>query len=294
MSRMIEKVIAFSTRSLADPRPLINYVYGTFIEELVRRQRTGSWEIKENSKLESEGKNLNGIAILQWLYDESKVPLLGQCNHNRHVNHYNHDDDDRHSRPRDTTPLHVPSKLYQFIGIKDDIEATATFPDTEGLKSVIRILWPCPKATNHLLDTCHKISKHQPVMELQLLGVQFPDIPAAEAPILSRNTRSIWVSYCDMPVNFTRSLLRQLVACVTLEMIRLDAMDLREIEGDLDELLEHTVSHHENGAEYRTSLRLGFSYSILSEGFKTKWKARCEGASIPLELYVSYYHFPIH
>ena len=280
----MEEVIAFSTRSLTDPRPLINYVFGTFIEEVISRQRSGSWEIEESERLKNEGKRSNQIAILEWLYTESRVPLFGQWNHNRHVNLYIHDEDVKHARSRDTTPLDTPSKLYQFIGIQENVKVT--FPDQveEAPESFISILWPSPKATEPLLGICHKISQHQPLTDLHLLGIQVPDTPRTEAPVMSKNTRSIWISYCDIPTSFLRSILKQLAECSALQLFRLDGMALQELEADLDQLLQSLVSHHEKRDEDQTGLRIAFSHSTLSDAFKKKWMARCEGMKIRLEL----------
>ena len=280
----MEEVIAFSTTSLTDPRSLINYVFATFIEEMISRQRSGGWEIEENDRLKNEGKRANQIAILEWLYAESRVPLLGQWNHNRQINLYNHDNDDKQNRSRDTTPLDTPSKLYQFIGIKENV--TEKIPDQveEPPESSISILWPSANATQPLLHICHKISQQQPAADLHLLGIHLLETPATEAPVMSRSTRSLWISYCDIPLSYLRSILRQVAQCAALRLFRLDGMDLQELEDDLDELLQKIVSQRQNSDEDQMSLKIAFCHSNLSDAFKNKWLARCEGTNIRLEL----------
>ena len=206
--------------------------------------------------------------LFHYLYVESRVQLAGHPLHNKHINYYG---------PRDTTPVYTPSRYYEFLDIQCDIQHTEQ--DADQPECGIYISYPDEAVTQSLLTTCHNISRHQPVTDLYLWGVECRDLPAAvEAPIMSRNARSLWLSLCDLPVRFIRQILRQLIDsdCITLQKLKMGDMDLSEVEAQLEELMEQLVSHHEAGAA-QEKLEVQLHNLVLSWKFVEKWRRRCEG-----------------
>ena len=98
---------------------------------------------------------------------------------------------------------------------------------------------------------------------------------------------------CDLPVDYIRNIIRQLVEshCVTLQNCNFLSFDLSEVEDDLDDMLEHVVSHHERAPREQflivhynkdahpilRKLRLSMIGNNLSEDFEEMWTEICEG-----------------
>ena len=102
---VIEKhreVVKFVCGLMPDPRPLVDHVYTALIEHQKEEMRS------------PDGTPYIYRDLLESLYQESAVPLPGSALHNKHINYYDHEEDDRVRRPRDTTPVFTPCKLYLF------------------------------------------------------------------------------------------------------------------------------------------------------------------------------------
>ena len=150
----------------------------------------------------------------------------------------------------------------------------------------IVIYKPNKAAVNSLLSTCYQISQYQAVTDFCVWEIKYEngDFAAAEAPVMSRKSQSLTLYDCILPATFVRNILRQLFHCSNaLRSIVLEDIDLREVEDDLDELLEHIVSYHKKGLAQQTlRLRLGggiFTSSNLSEEFVKKWERQCRNVS---------------
>ena len=102
---------------MADPRPLVDHVYTAFHEYELGQMRS------------SNSTPLIGTSLLESLYQESAVPLPGSAHHNQHINYYGHYWDDREKRPRDTTPMFTPSKLYLFNEMTEDVTLEHRTPE---------------------------------------------------------------------------------------------------------------------------------------------------------------------
>ena len=132
--------------------------------------------------------------------------------------------------------------------------------------------------TDSTLMNVQRISKRQPISDLLMQNVRC-DFTTVESPTLS-NVRSLILRNCAVPVSFVRNILHQLLSCGdTLQHFVLSKIDLRELEPEMDELLEYLVFHYEAGlAQTKLSIRLGNhnDQTTLSEQFETKWQQRCE------------------
>ena len=132
---------------MADARPLVDHIYRKWIDKLqmallkddvmqkmkgyegssfLQHMRTLFRELLpvygdalQNRK--SHGNQTFMTSLIHQLYRESKVLLPGNPLHNDHINYYNHDEDDFWNRPRDTTPPFMPTKLYWFAFVRENI-----------------------------------------------------------------------------------------------------------------------------------------------------------------------------
>ena len=138
------------------------------------------------------------------------------------------------------------------------------------------IYWPDERVTKSLLSRCRTISKYQAVTDLSMRSVRSDDATEAAAPILSRNIRSLHIRACNLPSSFMRNILQQLHNCITLTKLQLTIMDLREVEEDLDKLLDNLFSNHKKSLSQEL-LMIRIAINILSEEFVVKWNQRCEG-----------------
>ena len=152
------------------------------------------------------------------------------------------------------------------------------------------IVQPDPQVTDTLLSTCHRISQFQAVTDLWIQKVKCQG-HSTEAPIMSRNAVSVNLAECDLPVDFLRSLLHQLVDCHSLQILRLSVINLREVQKDLDVLLESLVGHHKRAVSpandqnieesisphHQRELMLFLVKTNVTERFKKKWSQRCWG-----------------
>ena len=208
---------------MKDPRPLVDHVYQMFVDARL------------NNMIGTSGLVVINKDLFQAIFRESRVQLPGHPLHNKHINYYNHRTDDKENR--DTTPVYTPSRYYEFNGMREDVQCDIqhTEQDADQPECGIEIDKPDEAVTQSLLTTCHNISRHQPLTDLRMNSVRCRDLPAAvEAPIMSRNARSLRLREYDLPVRFTRNILRQLIDsdCVTLQMLVLYQMHLSPVEGE--------------------------------------------------------------
>ena len=102
----------------------------------------------------------------------------------------------------DTTLVYFPSRLYNFHWIQEDValgehkEHGAEIPEC-----AMFIIWPDKMVTKSLLSKCRTISEHQAVIDFQMKHVHCGDATEAEAPILSRNNRSLHIYSCNLSTN---------------------------------------------------------------------------------------------
>ena len=102
------EMIIFTVGLMKDPRPLSEHVYQLLTEEYVQ--------------MLLHEVPLTDLYLFQSMYKESTVRLPGSPLHNNYFNHYNHKADDDNKRPIDKTPVYVPSKVYVFSNIEEELE----------------------------------------------------------------------------------------------------------------------------------------------------------------------------
>ena len=250
---------------MKDPKPLVDHCYEMQVEGYLNTMRDYGYHPSIDEDL------------FKSLYTESTVELPGDLLHNKYINEYNHYIVETEEIPRDRSPIYIyiPSRLYLFFGIKEEIvQGVFKNQATEIPECTIAIHEPDEAVTTSLLHTCRTISEHQPVTDLRMLSVHYKDKTAAEAPKLSKHTQSIYLNQCSLQTSFMRDSFQQLHNCVTLSRLELRLIDLREVEEDLNKLLDNLVSNHMKGLS-QTKLKLWITKHELSREFREKWRKRC-------------------
>ena len=233
---------------MKDSRPLVQYVYKIQTEEPL---------------LPIDDDLLNS------LHTESSVRLVDDPLHNKYINYYNHDEDER---PSDTAPVYYPSRLYEFYHMRHEVVLEDHLTQGEEIPPcTMFIRFPSETVTDTLLSICSKIWRHQVVTDLCIEGVTYNWL---EAPILIK-PRMLYLNECLLPDIYVKHLFRQLLGCgETLQCLQLFNMNLGPCESLLDELLEDLVALHEAGLAQRR-LVLHLERYSLSEEFAEKWRNRC-------------------
>ena len=142
-----------------------------------------------------QGKTMYDTSFYMSLYAESSFPLPGSWNHNQHWNMYSHRMNDRAKTPRDKTPIFVPSKMYLFYGIKEELVCDLKREEVEEveIRECLMVIYGTDGAvTKNVMSLCHQISRDQEVTDLWLQRVTCSQLTAAEAPILSRSLQSLF------------------------------------------------------------------------------------------------------
>ena len=269
----------FMSGLIDDPTQLVEHCYEMYIERKVNMYQTGTYTDKiAERKLKAEGKNKNDMSLFDSLYKESRVQLPGRPLHNQYINYYNH------LYAEHTTPVYKPSQYYRFVGMEKDV-VLEEVQGTEISECAMRVMNPDESVTKSLLKTCHMISEHQAVTDLEMHDVRCESSTAEELPLIrahARSARLVNLIRCALPMSYLRHILHQLSQSVdTLQFLNLEDMDLKLIETELDELLEWLVSHHESGkAQSKLILTIVGSEeepTNLSQDFVDKWTRLCKG-----------------
>ena len=118
---------------------------------------------------------LGEITLLRWLYSEAKKQPAEQWNINKDVQYFG----DEPVIPGIYTPVHNRSHLHAFIDIKDDVfcafDEREQEEGTEIPECAIFIKAADSAITKSVLETCHKISQHQPI-EFFVLSLILSDL----------------------------------------------------------------------------------------------------------------------
>ena len=273
--RKYEEVVIFVCGLMKDPRPLVDHVYESYIEWTLDVTKTNPSDEETERQLESQGKIAADLSLFYSLYAESSVPLPGSPLHNQHINYYDHQADDEKKRSRDVAIMYIPSKLYEFRCLRQDVECGIVHMEQEMPECSIRYYMPYVVVTESLLLKCYRISRSQPVRHLRMYKIE-SRLTGDGALIMSKNARSLYLNRSFLPVNFLKNILRQLAAnCGTLQWVQLRWIDLNEVEEDLTKLLRALVVHHnrEKGiSPNQMDLRVELRHNNVSKNFEKEMK----------------------
>ena len=220
------EVVKFVCGLMPDPRPLVDHVYTACIEHVLGQMKTLPY-IPDIDR-----------SLLESLYQESAVPLPGSALHNQHINYYGHYMDDLKKRPRDTTPLFTPSKLYLFEGMKEDVTLGHKTPEIgvtrcgdpgqseqNGFNNHECAIWLCEpdeSLRERLLSLCRTISTSQPVTDFCLTCRC--KLTEANAPIMSKEPKLLVLERVEVSSSVWNYLLQH----DSLQALHLDSTRLHD------------------------------------------------------------------
>ena len=215
---------------MSDPRPVVDHVYTALNEHILGKMKISDFIPSIDSSL------------LEYLYQESAVPLPGSALHNQHSNYYYHGMDDYEKRPRDTTPVFTPSKLYLFGNMKENVTLEHRKPESgvtrcrdpdqsepnsfNNQECAIWIHVPDESLTERLLSLCRTISASQPVTDfrLDLSDSDRYELTEVNVPILSKEPKSLVLTHVDGSPSGWNYLLQH----ESLQVLRLEDTHLHE------------------------------------------------------------------
>ena len=289
--RRHEEVVVFTCGQMADPRPLIEHAYEMWIERWLNRMRFDQVDHQAEGRLEAEDKDTESLKLFNSLEAESQVHLDWNPYHNEYINRYDHRADDFQKRPRDTTSVYSPSRVYLFDCI-NTILTVGTEDKKEGVERqkapecAMRIYQPDPSLQHSVLTICEQICQKQTITDLCLIGLYLRDFKDASIFKMSKNAKSFVLFDCELHADFLRSLLHQLSDCAELQKLVLGCRSLCDVEKELGDVLEKLIAHQqrrvdEHGKKDQPWLTIVCDASISKE-FENKWKPRCKEMKVDL------------
>ena len=151
--------------------------------------------------------------------------------HNQWINHYNHKDDDEAKRPRDITPVNIPSKQYVFDHIKESVSCRVEHEGQrqENVDCNIIITAPHDFATSSILSTVRIIGQYQTMINLDVTNINDRSTTEHQVFNMSNSAQSVKLFYCSLPPETLTHLIQQISDCNTIRKIQFHSMDLRPI-----------------------------------------------------------------
>ena len=233
-----EEVVKFTVGLMSDPTLLVRHVYEMYIEWILGVMRTGQRDIETEDMLHRLGINVHDRALFTSMYRESKIQLPDHPLNNQYINYYTHEDnDDNNKRPRNTTQIYTPSRLYYFNNMKKLIASDEHREEHDEIPDCAVIInKPAVSVTRNLLSAIRNISQQQRITNLQVVDVQIDDRTKADIFNMSQNALSLHARNCDLPSGVIKNLLQQLNHCK--RMTRLQVLGLRDCKMPQDVSLE--------------------------------------------------------
>ena len=274
---------------MIDPRPLIEHAYEMWIERWLNMMRFDQVDHQAEGRMEAEGKDTESLKPFNSLKAESQVHLDWNPYHNEYINRYDHRADDFQKRPRDTTPVSTPSRLYFFDCINTIFKVDSE-DKMEGVERqrapecAMRIYQPDPTLQRSVLTICEQICQKQSITDLCLNGLYLRDFKDASIFKMSKNAKSVVIVDCEFHADFLRGLLHQLSDCTKLQKLLLGCRSLCDVEKELGDVLEKLIAHQErrvteHGTKDQPWLRIVCDNNISKE-FGNKWKPRCKEMNV--------------
>ena len=206
---------------MSDPHPLIEHVGEMLLEREIFTSRVEE-DLKKKVHLKRRGKDILLLNLMRSLYAEAEVVLQDQPHHNKMFNFYSHKQDDLCKRQRDTTPIHIASKLYLFEFLKEHLpNSNILLPvrDDETCHIIIRDINVL--IAENVLSLCHSISKHQPITDLWIRRLTCESSLDLEVFKMSKRARSISILKSTLSYNLLEASVTQLPQCQELTKLHL-------------------------------------------------------------------------
>ena len=274
--RKYEEVVTFVCGLMKDPKPLVDHIYESYIAWTLDVATSNPSDEETERQLESQGKMADDLSLFKALYAESTVALPGSPLHNQHINHYDNQKDDAKGRLRDVADIYIPSKLYEFHCLREDVECGIVNTEQEMPECAMRFSVPHEEVAGKLLLNCCRISLSQPVCHLRMYNFACKPLAGDVTLSMSKNIQSLYLNRSFLSKNVLRNILRQLINdCTALQWVQLRWIDLYDVEEDLAKLLRVLVAHHdrkENPSLNAMYLRVELRHNNLSKKFETEMK----------------------
>ena len=163
-------------------------------------------------------------------YEEAGLSVPTNLFHNKWINHYNHKDDDEAKRPRDITPVHIPSKHYVFDYMKETVECDIKQRNQRNEECSLSIYMPDDvTVAGSLLPTARTISQHQAINILRVVNFECKDTHVGDVFNISDKARSVSLRGTTLPPRTMNNLIQQINKCNTIQQINFHGTNLRPI-----------------------------------------------------------------
>ena len=186
-----KQVIMFTVGLMKDPTPLVDHVYALEIEEYMKVRRKGA----------EPGVDCE---MFYSFYKESMFPLPGHPLHNKYINFY---------IDEDITPVYVPSKMYLFRDLGDNVVIDEHEHVAENPECGMVLYCHNPTIMKNILSTCQAISQHQTITYLDIEDVKCKNVTDPNVFSLSKNASSVKIWRSKLPFMVMTHLLQQLSKC---------------------------------------------------------------------------------
>ena len=190
------QVVSLVCGLMSDPTPMIHFVYERWI-----------WD----------GQKSAGKTLIEAVFHEAGLPVPKDLLHNQWINYYDHDE----VLIKDTSPVYVPSRWYQFHNMKAKLSCNIQHGNPpEGTMSII-----CPdeSVTKDLLSICHRICQYQAVTNLDMEYISCEDLQETYLLRISKNAESLQIISCELPLSH---LMQQINGCCALRVLDLSGTTL--------------------------------------------------------------------
>ena len=208
-----KEVVSFTCGLLPDPSHLVELVYTLFITETL-------------DFIYTDGKNLifeeREEVLFASLYRESKIALPGHHLHKQFINFHdvsNFEDDER-LYPRH--PIYLPSRVFLF-SISDgrvELEEMNKHIDTTD-SSILIFSYHYSVVADNMFSVCCRISENQPITELIMDVVTFPDKTEPCTMMISEKNFRVKLFSVSMPTHLMTQLMKPISQATRVEFMEI-------------------------------------------------------------------------
>ena len=137
-------------------------------------------------------------------------------------------------RPRDTSPLQIPSRFHVFECIKEHVvcherDQVPTSSQNHGSNCAIYIDWLDEDITKTVLRACRRISQKQQVTDLWINLLKGQNIQETDIFTMGECTQSLVLFGCCFPTHIWNNLLQLPGDCPTIKTLNLTGSDLKGV-----------------------------------------------------------------
>ena len=181
---------------MSDPTPIIHLVYELWIQN---------------------GQNSEGKTLIEAMFLEKGLKVPKDLLHNEWINYYNHNQ----GLIKEITSVYVPSRKYQFDNMKANLSCNIQHGKSETPECSMSITDPHVSVTKNISSICYRIWQLQAVRDLYLYNVKCEDLPDPHVITISKNTESLRINNCKLPMETLSLMIQQIKGCLALRVLDL-------------------------------------------------------------------------